>query len=104
MKELIEVIKKELKNKQEEGGGGGGGGGGGAGGNQEEPLLPGTAELKLIKKMQIRVNSMTRRFHNKRKDGELAPDKKEDLRMIERRQDKAADITRQLHRKLNKED
>ena len=57
----------------------------------------------MILKMQQRVNGLTKRFHNKRPE-ELNPEKADDLRLIEGRQKNVADLTRQLHRKLNKED
>jgi hypothetical protein len=51
LEELIEALQKVQQQKQ---GGGGGGGGGG-----QEPLLPNSAELKLLRSAQLRINRRT---------------------------------------------
>jgi len=50
--ELIEALQQPQQQKK----GGGGGGGGGAG---QEPLLPNSAELKLLRSAQLRINRRT---------------------------------------------
>ena len=60
LEELIEALQQAQK--QKEGGGGGGGGGGG----QDPPLLPNSAELKLLRAAQLRVNRRTQSFDTNR--------------------------------------
>ncbi len=51
LKELIEALQRNLKKKKKSGGGGKC--------DCEPPLLPGSAELKLLRSMQLRVNRRT---------------------------------------------
>src|SRR5439155_15461146 len=55
LQELIEAIKQKRQELQA----GGGGSSGGGGGNKPEPLLPDSAELKLLKSCQERINKQT---------------------------------------------
>lgn len=64
----IEEMLQALKKSRQQGQGGGGGGGGG-GGNQ--PLLQKSAELKMLRAAQLRVNRLTRQFDLIRPDGKL---------------------------------
>lgn len=59
--EALEVAKKS-----------GGGQGGGKPGNCRPCLLPNTAELKLLRALQVRVNRQTKSFDDQRPAGELA--------------------------------
>ena len=59
LEEMIEALQKAQQQKQ---GGGGGGGGGGNPNENNEPLLPNSAELKMLKSMQERVNNLTKAF------------------------------------------
>ncbi len=63
IEEMLEALKKS---RQEAGGGGGGGGGGG-----NQPLLQKSAELKMLRAAQLRVNRLTRQFDLIRPDGTL---------------------------------
>ncbi|MEZ0228613.1 MAG: hypothetical protein ACAI25_08310, partial [Planctomycetota bacterium] len=103
LEELIEVIKKEIEERKNGGGGGGGGGGDDKNG---DPLLPASAELKMIRAQQMRVNGKTKEFDIKRgqPEPELTKDQREACRMIAEKQARVADFTRRLHAKLNKED
>ena len=62
LKELIDALQKAQQQKKKGGGGGGGGGGG------DQPLLPNSAELKLLKSAQLRVNRRTKAV-DKERDG-----------------------------------
>jgi hypothetical protein len=52
LEELIEALQQLQQQRQSSGGGGGGGGG-------QEPLLPNSAELKLLRFAQLRINRRT---------------------------------------------
>ena len=101
IEELIEVIKKEVE--QRAGGGGGGGGGGDDGGNGQQ-LLPASAELKVIRVQQLRVNQMTEQFDLQRTaEADLSPEQQQAVRHLADKQGRVADLTRELHERLNKE-
>jgi hypothetical protein len=54
---MIDSIRKTLvdrREKKKQGGGGGGGGGGG-----QQPLIPPIAELKMLRSIQLQINSRT---------------------------------------------
>ncbi|MEM6472363.1 MAG: hypothetical protein AAF802_22565 [Planctomycetota bacterium] len=53
LQELIDALQRNLKKKK---------GGGGGSCDCEPPLLPGSAELKLLRSMQVRVNRRTQAF------------------------------------------
>ena len=76
--ELLEALKKS---KQE---GEGGGGGGGGGGNQ--PLLRKSAEFKMLRAAQLRVNRLTRQFDLIRGEGKLEEPLSKELENIRSRQ------------------
>jgi hypothetical protein len=54
---MIDSIKETLMDRREKKKSGGGGGGGGGGGKQ--PLVPPIAELKMLRMMQLQINSRT---------------------------------------------
>jgi hypothetical protein len=88
LKELIEALQKAQK--QKEGGGESKGGGGQAG---EEPLLPNSAELKLLKFSQLRINRRTGAFDAARPKTELEPVMKQEVMNISQRQSEIAEMT-----------
>jgi len=94
LKELIEVIKEEQERKQ-----GGGGGGEQDDSNESDPednLLPKSAELKMLRSLQVRVNKRTQRFERLR-------DKEADERKrLSGKQNGVADLTRTMADKLNR--
>lgn len=93
LKELIEVIKEERERKQ---GGGGGGAGDGQEGDQDESLLPNSAELKMLRSLQSRVNRRTTRYEKLR-------NKEDDERSrLAGKQNGVADLTRTMADKLNR--
>jgi hypothetical protein len=87
LEELIEALQKAQK--QKEGGGGGGGGGGG-----NEPLLPGSAELKLLRAAQLRVNRRTTALEASRPaEGEFDSVMKEEVQKVSQRQADIGEMT-----------
>ena len=68
------------------------------------PLLPASAELKMIRLHQLRVNDVTRQFHLERTpEGELSDEQRQAVRHIAEKQGRVAELTRELHERLNKE-
>ncbi|MEM7457658.1 MAG: hypothetical protein AAF456_25235, partial [Planctomycetota bacterium] len=57
IEQLIEALKEAKKDSD-----GGGGGGGGGGGSEEQPLLKRSAEYKMLKFRQIRINRRTQQI------------------------------------------
>jgi len=87
LEELIEALQQAQK--QKEGGGGGGGGGGG-----EPPLLPNSAELKLLRSAQLRINRRTVAVESTRpKEGQLEDVMKNELKTVAQRQAEIAEMT-----------
>jgi hypothetical protein len=87
LEELIDALQKAQK--QKEGGGGGGGGGGG-----NEPLLPGSAELKLLRAAQLRVNRRTTSLEAARPEtGEFDNVLKQEVQKVSERQADIGEMT-----------
>ncbi len=96
LRELIEVIKEELNKRQ---------GGQGQGdqqdeqeGDQDENLLPTSAELKMLRSLQVRVNKRTRNFDRLREkeDGER--------KRLAKKQGNVGGLTRTMADRLNREE
>jgi len=88
LEELIEALQEAQK--QKEGGSGGGGGGGGG----QEPLLPGSAELKLLRSAQLRINRRTAAIDSARGDAtELNEIVKDELEGLAGRQAEIGEMT-----------
>ena len=94
LRELIEVIKEELNSRQ----GGGQQGGDGSESDPDQGLLPTSAELKMLKSLQVRVNKRTNTFDRMRKKEE--PDR---LRIAEK-QEAVGTLTRTMADRLNREE
>jgi hypothetical protein len=89
LEELIEALQQAQQ--QREGSGGGGGGGG------MEPLLPNSAELKLLRSAQLRINRRTVALdRTKGESGALDESLKGDLQTIANRQAEIAEMTIQI--------
>jgi DNA repair exonuclease SbcCD ATPase subunit len=87
LEELIEALQKAQQQKEGSGGGGGGGGG-------QEPLLPGSAELKLLRAAQLRINRRTDSLEKaKEAAGKVDETQKQELQTISRRQAEIAEMT-----------
>ena len=88
LEELIEALQEAQQQKKEGAQGGGGGGGG------EEPLLPGSAELKLLRSAQLRINRRTVAIDTARSEGtELTDVMKQELQGLAGRQAEIGEMT-----------
>jgi len=94
LRELIEVIKDELDRRQ----GGGGRPGEAQENNPDENLLPTSAELKMLKSLQLRVNKRTSTFDRMRQK-----EKPDRLRIAEK-QEAVGTLTRTMADRLNREE
>ncbi len=94
LKELIEVIQEERDKKQ----GGQQGNGDGQEGDSEDNLLPTSAELKMLKSLQVRVNRRTSDYERLREK-----DEGERGRLAEK-QGSVGALTRTMADKLNREE
>lgn len=87
--ELLDALD-ESKNKDGDGGGGGGGGGGG-----EQPLLKKSAELKMLRARQIRINRQTFQLDRMSKaDGDM--EVREELRNTARQQEQLLEMAEKI--------
>lgn len=93
--ELTDALQKERVRRQVlVAGGGGGGGGPGA-------LVPQVAELKMLKRLQLRVNDRTVELDAARKNGgSLTKEQEAELRELTQRQAEVEKMTRALAHKL----
>jgi hypothetical protein len=64
--------------------------------DEEPPLLPNSAELKLLKSAQLRVNRRTKTFDDVRPDGPLEPVLRDEVQRISKQQETVADIAREM--------
>jgi len=95
LKELIEVIKEEQEKKS---GGGDGEPGEEQEGDQDDNLLPNSAELKMLRSLQQRVNKRTQRFER------LRSKETDERGRLAGKQNGVADLTRSMADKLNREE
>ncbi len=91
--ELIEVIKDELERRQAKQGSGDG-----PEGDPDESLLPTSAELKMLKALQLRVNKRTATFDKMRQKED-----EERLRLAAK-QESVGTLTRTMADRLNREE
>ncbi len=97
LKELIEAIQK----LREEGMPGGEGGGGQETGKQPPPLLPGSAELKLLRSCQQRVNRDTEALEKNAASGALPdPRQQKDRTRLAERQHELAEMAGKMHERI----
>ena len=88
LEELIEALQEAQQQKKEGAQGGGGGGGG------DEPLLPGSAELKLLRSAQLRINRRTVAIDTARSEGtQLTDVMKQELQGLAGRQAEIGEMT-----------
>lgn len=94
LREMIESLEKSRKDNKKSGGGGGGGGGGG---KQNQKLVDQLAELRMIRAMQLRINSRTAAY-SREYQGEQAdnPDIQRELRGLSIRQGLLEELTRRM--------
>jgi hypothetical protein len=95
LRELIEVIKEELDRKQ---GGQQQGDGDGQEGDQDDNLLPTSAELKMLKSLQVRVNRRTSNYDRLREKEDTERDR------IADKQSSTATLTRTMADRLNRQE
>ena len=88
LEELIEALKIARK--------GGGGESKGGGGNCKPALLPSTAELKLLRQLQLRINHRTVDFEKARPQGELDETKQAEIKRIAGLQKNVSGMVREI--------
>jgi len=91
LQELIDALRRNLKKKK--------GGGGGGSCDCEPPLLPGSAELKLLRSMQVRVNRRTTAFDKLELDAELEAMRAKEAKTLTDLQEEVAEMTLELAEK-----
>lgn len=94
LRELIEVIKQELERRQ----GRNRGGNDGSESDPEQNLLPTSAELKMLRSLQVRVNKRTNTFDRMREKEE------QDRLRIAEKQEAVGTLTRTMADRLNREE
>ena len=101
LEQLVRVIQEEIKRRDQRGQGGGGDG---MEGDPEENLLPTSAELKMLKEMQVQVNRRTEFFERKVQAGTQAQGELADERArLAQKQGAVGDLTRSMADKLNRQ-
>ena len=91
LKELLDALKKAQSQAKKKKGGGGQGGPSG-----EPPLIPGLAELKLLKSAQLRVNRKTVAFDSVRGKKPLDKLMKTELKNLVAMQEEIAEMAREI--------
>ena len=92
LRDIIDAIKKEQEELENNAGAGGEGGGG------NPPLLPGSAELKLLRACQLRVNAATERLETARSaGGEFVQEIDKRLKRLAGRQADVAEMAKDIH-------
>jgi len=94
LEDLIEALVKAQQ--QKEAGQGGQQQGGGNPNENNEPLLPNSAELKLLRSMQLRVNTRTKAFHADHGDGPLDETSEQAIADISNMQRDVAEMTLEI--------
>ncbi len=92
LEDLLESLKQAKKDSK----GGGGGGGGG-----KQPLLRKSAELKMLRAAQMRVNRRTKQFESIRGDEKLDTSLESEIQNISQRQSEITDMAEQVMEKDN---
>ncbi|HRW52498.1 MAG TPA: hypothetical protein P5081_06390 [Phycisphaerae bacterium] len=96
LRDMIDAVKKQQEELEQ-----GGGGGGGSDGNP--PLLPGSAELKLLRSCQLRINKATESMHDRIDSGaDDAASIQSAIEHLSIKQDKVAEMAKSMHESLQK--
>lgn len=98
LRELLEAVKKkqeELQSAPDESEGG-------QSQDQNPPLLPGSAELKLLRSCQMRINSATSRLDAQRSGENAGPSLTAELKRLAERQKQVSDMAKQMHESLTR--
>lgn len=94
LEQMLDAIKKLQQENQQPPGGGGGGGAN----KENQPLLPKSAELKLLRSSQQRVNQRTTAIETARQAGsEAPPSLQRSLSAVSLRQQQCQKIAREIH-------
>jgi hypothetical protein len=91
LKELLEALEMARQNGNSPGGSPQGGSG-----ESKPALLPNTAELKLLRQMQLRINRHTAEFDRSRPQGDLPAEREAEVRRIAGLQRDVATMVRQV--------
>jgi hypothetical protein len=97
LEEMIAALQKAQKEAKKRQGGGGGGGGGG--GEQDQALVDQIAELKMVRALQMRVNTRTQRYTRMLEDGTeqaAEPDLVDAVRRLSEREERIYKTTRDI--------
>ncbi|KPK81588.1 MAG: hypothetical protein AMJ81_10485 [Phycisphaerae bacterium SM23_33] len=98
LKDLIAALQSEIRRRRQGGGGGGGGGGG------RPPLVPTSAELKMLRSRQTQIYQRTLVVNAQVASGELAgPEAKHHHDILAQRQGALKDMTAQLKAKMGRQ-
>jgi hypothetical protein len=87
----LQELLDSLKEAQKSGGGGGGGGGGG-----KQPLLKKSAELKMLRASQLRVNRQTKQFDAIKSSRALDGDLEAEIKNIADREDQLLEMAERI--------
>ncbi|MBI1825051.1 MAG: hypothetical protein HY287_11485 [Planctomycetes bacterium] len=91
--QLLDAVKKMQQENSEQAKSGGSQGGG----DKNQPLLPPSAELKLLKASQVRINTRTTTIAGSLESGsEQKPNAEKGLKVLATRQQECMDIARQM--------
>jgi hypothetical protein len=97
LRELIDAVKKKQEENQS------GKESGGEGQNSPQPLLPGSAELKLLRSCQARVNMATKALRvDSAKPSAKADEFQERIRKLAARQEEISKMAKEMHEAMTK--
>lgn len=91
---LINALRKEIERRE---------GGGECSGGGQPPLVPVSAELKVLRYLQERVNKQTKEFDGKAVDQKATDDAAAEAAMLSTKQGRVRDLMRKLAVKLGQE-
>lgn len=95
LEEMIASLQKAQKEAKKKKGGSGGGGGGG--GEQDQALVDQIAELKMIRALQMRVNTRTQRYTRMLEDGAEQADEPDLVDAVRKLSDREERIYKTTH-------
>ncbi|MEK6644057.1 MAG: hypothetical protein AABZ08_09120 [Planctomycetota bacterium] len=97
LRELLDAVKKkqeEAENEEKKGGA--------AGQDSPQPLLPGSAELKLLRSCQLRVNTATQALKADRAKAGDTAEARERLQRLAKRQEEVSTMAKEMHESMTK--
>lgn len=101
LREMIDAIRKELSHRRRKGAGGAGGAeGGGGGGGGKAPLVPMTAELKMLRLLQLQINGRTALLDRQKAKAPPPADAiRRQIKLLSERQAKLGNMATELNKK-----